>query len=79
MNEGLMLAIQPKRGANSGNNANADYKIFIMLSQSQDTLLHIPYFARQLQGGFFTGPAPKSVGDKFPTKKVRVELFDSLM
>ena len=41
MNEGLMLAIQPKRGANSGNNANADYKIFIMLSQSQDTLLHI--------------------------------------
>ena len=41
MNEGLMLAIQPERGAESGNNANADYKIFIMLSQPQHSLLQM--------------------------------------
>ena len=40
---GANVSCTTKRGANSGNNANADYKIFKMLAQSQDKLLHISY------------------------------------
>ena len=38
---GANVSCTTKRGANSGNNANADYKIFIMLSQPQHSLLQM--------------------------------------